>query len=147
LTTLSYHLDVDLSVYPLDEPLPHLKVQGVTGHYNEMREASDKGGLTLAEAGRMYDNRYEGDYVGTPEAIADRMQEWFEAGACDGFMVAAPWQPGAFEEFVRLVVPELQRRKLFRNDYSGTTLRDHLGIPRPGKGGWQGNGSNLEAAE
>ena len=137
LTTLSYHLDVDLSVYPLDEPLPHLKVPGVTGHYDEMREASDKGGLPLAEVGRMYANRYEGDFLGTAGQIADKMQEWFEAGACDGFMVAAHWQPGAFDEFVRLVVPELQRRKLFRTEYSGTTLRDHLGLTRPAVGGWR----------
>lgn len=147
LTTLSYHLDVDLSVYPLDEPLPHLKVPGVTGHYDEMREASDKAGLTLAEAGRMYANRYEGDFIGTPDVIADKMQEWFEAGACDGFMVMAAWQPGAFEEFVRLVVPELQRRKLFRTEYEGKTLRDHLGLPRPERGAWEGKSARLEAAE
>lgn len=147
LTTLSYHLDVDLSVYPLDEPLPHLKVPGVTGHYDEMREASDKSGLPLLEIGRMYANRYEGDFIGTPEAIADRMQEWFEAGACDGFMVAAHWQPGAFEDFVRLVVPELQRRNLFRKEYSGTTLREHLGLSRPPVGAWQRHQHKVGAAQ
>lgn len=146
LSTLSYHLDVDLAAYPTDEPLPHLKVPGVTGHYDEMREASDKGGLPLREVGRMYANRYEGDFVGTPTAIADRMQEWFEAGACDGFMVAAHWQPGAFDEFVRLVVPELQRRNLFRKEYSGTTLRDHLGLARPEAGAWQSGKNKVKAA-
>jgi alkanesulfonate monooxygenase SsuD/methylene tetrahydromethanopterin reductase-like flavin-dependent oxidoreductase (luciferase family) len=147
LSTLSYHLDVDLSVHPMDEPLPHLKVPGVTGHYDEMREASDKGGLPLREVGRMYANRYEGEFVGTASAIVDRMQEWFEAGACDGFMIAAPWQPGGFDEFVRLVVPELQRRKLFRTEYTGETLRDHLGLVRPDAGTWRANQIKAEAAE
>jgi hypothetical protein len=56
------------------------------------------------------------------------MQEWFENGGCDGFVLAATHLPGAFEEFVRMVVPILQERGLFRRDYSGPTLRDHLGI-------------------
>jgi FMN-dependent oxidoreductase (nitrilotriacetate monooxygenase family) len=147
LTTLSYHLDVDLSVYPMDEPLPHLKVPGVTGHYDEMREASDKSGKPLSEIGRMYANRYEGDFLGTPAAIADKMQEWFAAGACDGFMIAAPWQPGGFEDFVHLVVPELQRRGIFRKEYDGVTLRDHLDLPRPGVGEWRREQRKVEAAE
>ena len=137
LSTLSYHLDVDLSAFPPDEPLPHLKVPGVTGHYDEMREAGDRRGLPLREVGRMYANRYEGEFLGTAPEVADRMQEWLEAGACDGFMVAAPWQPGGFDEFVRLVVPELQRRGLLRREYAGTTLREHLGLARPPVGAWQ----------
>ena len=147
LSTLSYHLDVDLAQYPADQPLPHLNVPGVTGHYDEMREASDRTGLPLREVGRMYANRYEGDFLGTAGTIADRMQEWFEAGACDGFMVAAPWQPGGFEDFVRMVVPELQRRDLFRRDYAGTTLRDHLGLRRPAVGEWRRHTTLQEAAE
>ncbi|WP_244490667.1 LLM class flavin-dependent oxidoreductase [Aureimonas frigidaquae] len=146
LSTLSYHLDVDLAAYPLDEPLPQLNVPGVTGHYDEMREASDKGALPLREVGRMYANRYEGDFVGTPEAVADRMQEWHAAGACDGFMVAAHWQPGAFDDFVRLVVPELQRRGLFRKEYTGRTLRDHLGLARPPAGSWRTERKKAKAA-
>ena len=147
LSTLSYHLDVDLGQYPLDEPLPHLKVPGVTGHYNEMREAGDKGALSLREVGRMYANRYEGEFVGTADGVTDKMQEWFESGACDGFMVCAPWQPGGFEDFVRLVVPKLQERGLFRKDYTGTTLRDHLGLERPAHGAWQQRYTRAEAAE
>ena len=63
--------------------------------------------------------------------IADRMEQWFVEGAADGFMVRLPTVPGSLERFVRLVVPELQRRGLFRKDYTGTTLRDHLGLARP----------------
>jgi alkanesulfonate monooxygenase SsuD/methylene tetrahydromethanopterin reductase-like flavin-dependent oxidoreductase (luciferase family) len=70
-------------------------------------------------------------FVGTARSVADQMQEWFTSGACDGFVLAATHLPGAFEEFVRMVVPELQARGLFRRDYTGPTLRDHLGVARP----------------
>ena len=59
------------------------------------------------------------------------MEEWFSTDACDGFVIAATHSPGAYEDVVRLVVPELQRRGLFRDRYTGTTLRDHLGLARP----------------
>ena len=70
-------------------------------------------------------------FVGTAESVADQMQEWFTSGGCDGFVLAATHLPGAFEEFVRMVVPVLQRRGLFRREYAGPTLREHLGIARP----------------
>ena len=66
--------------------------------------------------------------VGTPERVADRLQEWFEAPACDGFVLAATHMPGAYEDFVRLVVPELQRRGIYHHDYAGETLRENLGL-------------------
>ena len=69
--------------------------------------------------------------VGTPETIADRMQEWFENGAADGFNVMPPVLPQSLNEFVDLVVPELQRRGLFRTAYEGNTLRENLGLARP----------------
>lgn len=59
------------------------------------------------------------------------MTEWFEGGACDGSVLAATHMPGAFEDVVRMVVPELQRRGLFRAHYEGSTLREHLGLQRP----------------
>lgn len=59
------------------------------------------------------------------------MAEWFEAQACDGFVLAATHMPGAFEDVVRMVVPELQRRGLFRSAYEASTLRGHLGLERP----------------
>jgi FMN-dependent oxidoreductase (nitrilotriacetate monooxygenase family) len=73
-------------------------------------------------------------FVGTGKAIADQMEEWFEGGACDGFVLAATHIPGAYEDFVRLVVPELQKRGKFRKDYIGTTLRENLGLERPAIG-------------
>jgi len=69
--------------------------------------------------------------VGTPETIADRMQEWFENGAADGFNVMPPVLPQSLDEFVELVIPELQKRGLFRTEYEGTTLRENLGLERP----------------
>ena len=66
--------------------------------------------------------------IGTPGDIADVMQEWFEAGACDGFNITPATLPGGGEDFVALVVPELQRRELFRTEYEGSTLRQNLGL-------------------
>ena len=78
-------------------------------------------------------------WVGSPTDIADRIEEWFSAPACDGFVVAPTHQPGCFEDFVKFVVPELQKRGIYRKDYSGSTLRDHLGLARPDIGAWKTN--------
>jgi alkanesulfonate monooxygenase SsuD/methylene tetrahydromethanopterin reductase-like flavin-dependent oxidoreductase (luciferase family) len=69
--------------------------------------------------------------AGAPEQIADIMQLWFQNGAADGFNVMPPYLPGGFDVFVSEVLPILRRRGLFREAYSGTTLRDHFGLPRP----------------
>ena len=69
--------------------------------------------------------------VGTAQTIADEMEEWLDTEASDGFTVMFPYLPGGLDDFVERVVPELQRRGLFRRDYKGTTLRDHLGLSRP----------------
>jgi spore maturation protein SpmB len=63
--------------------------------------------------------------------VADGLEEWFVEGAADGFNIMPSWLPGAFDDFVDDVVPILQKRGLFRHEYSGRTLRDHLGLPRP----------------
>jgi hypothetical protein len=69
--------------------------------------------------------------AGTPSAVADRMIEWFEARACDGFNLNAPFNPGGFELICAKLVPELQERGYFRHEYEGTTLRENLGLPYP----------------
>ncbi len=74
-------------------------------------------------------------FCGTPKQVADEMEEWFKT-ACDGFVLSATKIPGTYEDIARLVVPELQRRGLFRTEYPGTTLRDTLGLPRPAIGSW-----------
>ena len=84
--------------------------------------------------------------VGSPTDVADVMQQWFEESACDGFMIQAPYQPAAFEEFVRMVVPELQRRKLFREEYTGDNLRANLGLQRPERDAWRARAAQTEEA-
>ena len=69
--------------------------------------------------------------VGTPQSIADELEHWFTTGAADGFNIMAPTLPYDLQDFVALVIPELQRRGLFRTAYQGRTLREHLGLPRP----------------
>lgn len=131
LSTLSYHLDIDLAQFPQDEILPDMDVPGVQGHYKEVSELTRKQGLTLAQLGHRYGVGTLRDFVGSGESVADTMEAWFRGGACDGFMIQATWLPGGMESFVRLAIPELQRRGLFRTEYSGKTLRDHLGLQRP----------------
>lgn len=75
-------------------------------------------------------------FIGSPKEVADGLEEWFAGESCDGFVVAATHVPGAYEDFVRLVVPELQRRGLFHRDYAGTTLRENLGFPRAPRRDW-----------
>ncbi len=70
-------------------------------------------------------------FVGTPVTIADQMEEWMFSEACDGFNVMFPYLPGGLDDFVERVVPELQRRRLFRREYEGRTLRENLGLSRP----------------
>ena len=67
--------------------------------------------------------------IGTPADIADAMEEWFHHDAADGFNILPPWLPGGLEDVVDMVVPELQRRGLYRTAYEGKTLRENLGIP------------------
>ena len=133
LSTLSYHLDVDLARFPQDQVLPDkLDIPGVEGHYREVADLTRRTGMPLANLGRQYGaGRTAQGFVGTPLDLADRMQAWLEAGACDGFMIQIPYFPGGLERFTRLVVPELQRRGLYRKAYGGRTLRDHLGLARP----------------
>jgi N-acetyl-S-(2-succino)cysteine monooxygenase len=69
--------------------------------------------------------------IGTPKQIVDHMQEWFLNRGVDGFLIQAPYLPGGLDDFVDMVVPELQARGLFRTEYEGDTLRDNLGLPRP----------------
>jgi alkanesulfonate monooxygenase SsuD/methylene tetrahydromethanopterin reductase-like flavin-dependent oxidoreductase (luciferase family) len=68
---------------------------------------------------------------GTATDIANTLERWFVEEAADGFNILPPYFPDAFDDFVQQVIPELQRRGLFRRSYSGNTLRSHLGLPRP----------------
>ena len=75
--------------------------------------------------------------VGSGKDIADRLEHWFTERACDGYVIAGTHMPGSFEDFVRFVVPELQRRGLYRKEYTGATLRENLGLKVPERNAWR----------
>ncbi len=130
---LQHRLGHDVSGYPLDGPVPVLPPSDTLQHHAVMlAEYARRQGMTLRDLYRMVASGMGQLMVcGTPSDIADTIEEWYRAGAADGFMLMPPWYPGPFDLFVEQVVPDLQRRGIFRRDYTGTTLRDHLGIPRP----------------
>ena len=77
-------------------------------------------------------------WVGGPKEVADMFEQHFTGGACDGFVISATCVPGTYEDFVKFIVPELQRRGLFHKEYAGRNLRENLGLPRPEVGAWRG---------
>jgi len=133
LKVLSERLGQDLSDYPLDGPVPDLPPSTMMqGHAVTLTAMAKAKNMTLREL-RDYAAAAMGHrlLVGTAEMVADGLEEWFTAGAADGFNIMPSWLPGTFDDFVDDVVPILQKRGLFRREYTGTTLRDHLGLPRP----------------
>lgn len=137
LSRLAYHVNVDLTKYDLDGPLPTLDEVGVQGHYEEVVEFARRENLSVREIGRWYGARTEGNMIGSPASIADNMELWMKEGASDGFMVQATHLPAAFEDFASFVVPELQRRGLHRTEYTGRTARETLGLARPARDEWK----------
>ena len=124
---------VDLSQYPLDGPFPELpRTEGWISRQQMMVDIARKHDFSIRELYQWVATaRGHWTLVGTPEQIADELQRWFENGAADGFNVLPPVLPGSLDDFVDLVIPELQRRGLFRTEYEGTTLRENLGLARP----------------
>ncbi len=122
-----------LADYDLDGPLPELPISDQLRSRAELlTELARREKLTIRElALRVAAGRGHHIVMGTASDVADRMQQWFENGAADGFNVMPPFFPGGLEEFNREVVPLLQERGLFRREYEGSTLRDHLGVTRP----------------
>jgi hypothetical protein len=104
---------------------------GHKAYFDALVEAVTKEKLSLRQLYERHVSRSGTRIAGTPTQIADKMEEWFSAGAADGFMLTFTSLPDGLEQFVSDVVPELQRRGLFRKEYKGTTLREHLGLARP----------------
>lgn len=130
---LAEDLEANLADLPLDEPVPADRIPAKSNlHQVYFGYIVDliREGLTLREVCMRY-NRGRNVICGTAEQVADLMETWFRAGAADGFMITPQIMPGGLEDFTRAVVPELQRRGLFRTEYEGTTLREHLGLPYP----------------
>jgi len=132
LPNLSMRLGVDASKFDLDGPLPEIPE---TNDSKSGRQAivdhAKREGLTVRQLARIAGGYAGLQMVGTASAIADQMQEWLETDACDGFNVMFHTVPEGLDDFVDMVVPELQRRGLFRREYEGVTLRENLGLPRP----------------
>ena len=129
LITLSVHTNHDFSRYDLDAPVEDVKVTGTQGLFDTARRVANRDNLTLRDIGKWYaQGVLLPQYVGTASQVADQIEESFISGEADGFMVSAAQSPGTFNDFVDYVVPELQRRGLFRTEYTGDTLRDHLGL-------------------
>lgn len=123
----------DLSGHDVDGPIPELPpTNGPQSRQQLLVDLARREGLTIRQLYlRIAGARGHRQVVGTPTSIADELQQWFEQGAADGFNIMPPWLPGGLTEFIEQVLPELRRRGLFRTEYRGRTLRDHLGLKRP----------------
>ncbi|MDA0241450.1 MAG: LLM class flavin-dependent oxidoreductase [Proteobacteria bacterium] len=124
---------IDLSPYPFDGPLPEIKDTNASlSTVEELTKIARDENLTIRQlAMRVAGARGKAVIRGTPEHIVDFMEDWFVNHGCDGFNILPPVLPGSLNDFVNKVVPELQRRGLFRTEYTGSTLRENLGLPRP----------------
>ena len=135
LALLSEVFNHDFSRHPVDQPLSDEVLDSMTGLRGFLDRVINLSGTKNPTVNDFI--RYSGRgsleelpvFAGAPSQVADRMEEWFVGGACDGFVLAATHMPGAYEDFVRLVVPELQKRGLFQQEYRGSTLRESLGLP------------------
>ncbi|MEI6161028.1 MAG: LLM class flavin-dependent oxidoreductase, partial [Roseococcus sp.] len=126
--------DLDIHSFPPDAPLPPLPPSNAAkARQQHLMDKAKRENLSIIQVARYLGTSLGHQLlVGTPESIADSMAQWVGQGACDGFTLMFPYYPTPLEDFVELVVPELQRRGLFRTEYTGRTLRDHLGLPQPG---------------
>ena len=141
LSLLAEALNYDFASKGLDEPLTTdelRSMQGILGIRDGVLKASGKSNpsardfVTYSGRGQVHDAM-----VGGPKEIADKLEEMFVERGCDGFVIAATYVPGSYADFVRHIVPELQRRGLFQRDYRGKTLRENLGLKRPAAGAWK----------
>ena len=143
LMLLSEVLNFDFGSKPLDEPFTDAELIGMTGMHTirdrVMAQMAGKGrNPTVREFAQISGRgKLANPWVGGPKEIADIFEAWFTAPACDGFVIGTACVPGGYEDMVRYAIPELQRRGLFHKDYSGATLRENIGLKRPGLGAWK----------
>lgn len=124
---MSGHFGPDFSTYDLDEHVQNIEIPGIQGLFESIIYAKGGAPVTVREAALYYAQGMGMPIlVGTPADIADKMEQFMDEGGADGFMLAATYTPGCFEEFVDMVVPELQKRGRYRTEYTGSTLRDNL---------------------
>ena len=122
--------DLDIRQFPLDGPLPDLPPSNAAKARQKMMiDLARRENLSIRQLARRFTfSLGHLVYVGTPVGLADMMEEWFTKDAADGFTMLSPYYPKPLEEFVATVIPELQRRGIFRTEYEGTTLRENLGL-------------------
>jgi alkanesulfonate monooxygenase SsuD/methylene tetrahydromethanopterin reductase-like flavin-dependent oxidoreductase (luciferase family) len=132
IPNLSMRLGTDASGFDLDAPLPEIPETNASRSGRQtLVELARRENLTVRQLAQLVGGYGGLQMVGTPAMIADQMEAWLSAEACDGFNVMFPYVPGGLDDFVGRVVPELQRREIFRREYEGRTLRENLGLPRP----------------
>ena len=132
IASLSIALGHDASGFDLDSPLPEIPESNASKSGRQrVIERAGRDNLTVRQLAQIAGSYGGLALVGTPMMIADQMEEWLYGEACDGFNIMFPYVPGGLDDFVDRVVPELQRRGLFRREYEGKTLRENLGLPRP----------------
>ena len=123
---MSSHFDLDLTRYDMDMPLERIETAGVQGILDAFKRSGRN--LTLREAAKIYGRSIGMPHmVGTPQQVADQMESMLDRLGGDGFQISPPYYaPDYYEDLVRLLIPELQRRGVFRKEYRGDTLRDYL---------------------
>ncbi|RKN80490.1 LLM class flavin-dependent oxidoreductase [Paenibacillus ginsengarvi] len=135
--TLSGTIDVDLSTYPLDAPFPYWEIDPASNNSKKSRlqllkDLGEREKPTIRQMSKhVVSAGGHHTFTGTPEQLADLMEQWHDEGACDGFNIMPSHYFRGLEEFVEQVVPLLQKRGRYRTEYTGSTLRDHLGLARP----------------
>ncbi len=148
LLLLSEALNFDFATKGIDEAFSDDEIAGISGMQamrdrvvaeEGIRNPTPRDFMQVTGRGLLRNH-----WVGGPREIADKIEEWWEGRGSDGFVVAPTHQPGCFEDFVEFVIPELQKRGIYRKEYSGPTLRDHLGLGRPEIGAWK---PRIDAAE
>jgi alkanesulfonate monooxygenase SsuD/methylene tetrahydromethanopterin reductase-like flavin-dependent oxidoreductase (luciferase family) len=139
LSLLSEALNFDFAKKGMDEAFTDEELEGMSG----MQAMRDRVMRVIGRNPTVRDflevtrrGRPREAIVGGPKEIADRLEQWFVERACDGYVVGGTHIPGTFEDFVRFVVPELQRRGIFQKEYRGATLRENLGLPWPQRNQW-----------
>jgi alkanesulfonate monooxygenase len=144
---LSSFIGMDVSGYPLDGPLPDLPPSNSEhGRQKVILDLARRENLTIRQLYmRVAGQRAHRTVVGTPADIADALEDWFTAGAADGFNILPLTFPEGLNDLVDLVLPELRRRGLFRSEYEGRTLRENLGLPRP-ENRWVGKKTDTRTA-
>jgi FMN-dependent oxidoreductase (nitrilotriacetate monooxygenase family) len=132
IASLSVMLGHDASGFDPDGPLPEVPDTNASKSGRErVMDLARRENLTVRQLAQRLGGYGGLAFVGTPASIADEMEEWLVTEGSDGFNVMFPYLPGGLDDFVDKVVPELQRRGIFRRDYEGATLRENLGLPRP----------------